>query len=144
MDRIVPCIMLIDDDRATTVYNEIIIEEHGAAQEIIIYNSPEEALIYLTTPFTDDKVNPDLILLDINMPRMDGWEFVEAYSNKLKETGDSKTIIMLSTTADKREYEMVETNQFLSGIKSKPLTFEALDDILDIYFKDVPCQQSDN
>lgn len=144
MDRIVPCIMLIDDDRATTVYNEIIIEEHGAAQKIIIYNSAEEALVYLTTPFTDNKANPDLILLDINMPRMDGWEFVEAYSDKLKETGASKTIIMLSTTADRREYEMVETNEFLSGIKSKPLTFEALDDILDIYFKNTPCQQPNN
>jgi len=139
MDRIIPCIMLIDDDRATTVFNELIIEEHGAAQEIIIYNSPEDALVYLTTPFKENKKSPDLILLDINMPRMDGWEFIEAYSNKLKEEANRKTIIMLSTTADRREYEMVETNEFLDGIKSKPLTFEALDQILAIYFDNTPC-----
>jgi len=139
MDRIVPCIMLIDDDRATTVYNEIIIEEHGVAKEILIYNSPEEALDYLTTPFTNKKMNPDLILLDINMPRMDGWEFIEAYSDTLKEEGRKKAIVMLSTTADKREYEMVDRNEFLNGIKSKPLTFEVLDEILDIYFNIPPC-----
>lgn len=134
MDRIVPCIMLIDDDRATTVYNEIIIEEHGGAQEVMIYNSPEEALTYLTTPFTEQKLNPDLILLDINMPRMDGWEFIEAYSEAKKGKIEGKTIIMLSTTADKREYEMAESNIFLHGIKSKPLTHESLDEILAIHF----------
>jgi len=139
MDRIIPCIMLIDDDRPTTVFNELIIEEHGAIQEIIIYNSPEEALVYLTTPFTDKKINPNLILLDINMPRMDGWEFIEAYSTKLKEEKNKRTIIMLSTTADRTEYEMVETHEFLSGIKSKPLTFEALDEIVAIYFNNVSC-----
>lgn len=139
MDRIVPCIMLIDDDRATTVYNEIIIEEHGAAQTVMIYNSPEEALIYLTTPFTEEKINPDLILLDINMPRMDGWEFIDAYS-QVKEGGIAdKTIVMLSTTADKREYDMAEANDFLKGIKSKPLTFETLDEILDIHFNNSLC-----
>ncbi len=139
MDRIVPCIMLIDDDRATTVYNEIIIEEHGAAHTIMIYNSPEEALVYLTTPFTEEKINPDLILLDINMPRMDGWEFIEAFS-QVKEGGIAeKTIVMLSTTADQREYEMAEANDFLRGIKSKPLTFEILDEILDIHFNHITC-----
>ncbi len=134
MNRIVPCIMLIDDDRATTVYNELIIEEHGAAQEVVIYNSAEEALTYLTTPFTKQKMNPDLILLDINMPRMDGWEFVEAYSLAKEENRTNRTIIMLSTTADKREYDMAAMNDFLHGIKSKPLTFETLDEILDIHF----------
>ena len=139
MDRIVPCIMLIDDDRATTVYNEIIIEEHGAAQTVMIYNSPEEALIYLTTPFTEEKMNPDLILLDINMPRMDGWEFVEAYSQDKAGGIATKTIVMLSTTADRIEYEMAEANDFLQGIKSKPLTFETLDEILAIHFNKFPC-----
>jgi len=134
--------MLIDDDRATTVYNEIIIEEHGAAKNIIIYNSPEEALIYLTTPFTDKKISPDLILLDINMPRMDGWEFIEAYKEAQKEGLANITIVMLSTTADKREYEMVETNELLSGIKSKPLSFEALDEILDIHFNNLSLTKS--
>ena len=137
MDRIVPCIMLIDDDRATTVYNEIIIEEHGGAQKVMIYNSAEEALTYLTTPFTEKKIRPDLILLDINMPRMDGWEFVEAYS-QAKESGiEGRTIVMLSTTADKREYDMAAANNFLQGIKSKPLTFETLDEILAIHFNNL-------
>ena len=125
--------MLVDDDRATIVYHELIIEEHGSVQKIICYNCPEKALEYLTTPSLDTKSNPDLILLDINMPRMDGWEFVEALNANLKKV---MPIIMLSTTADKREYEMVKENEFLLGIKSKPLTNSVLDEILDIYFNE--------
>ena len=136
MDRIIPCVMLIDDDIATTIYNEVIIEDAACAEKIIIQNSAEDALNYLSSPFDERNPNPDLILLDINMPKMNGWEFLEAYAELFKTIKARNTIIMLSTTSDSEEYETAKRHKLLKGIKSKPLTFDNLEEIVDIYFGD--------
>lgn len=135
MDRIVPCIILIDDDLATNVYNELIIDEVGCAQKVIVHDSAEEALTYLeSTSVENSSAHPNLILLDINMPRMNGWEFLEAFGESLETQLAGNIIIMLSTTSDKQEYERAINDPILKGIKSKPLTPENLEEILDIYY----------
>ena len=91
MKKKLHCIMLIDDDPATNFYHRIILRDGGWAQKIVEVKNGEEALQYLQTPFGIDNPRPSLIFLDINMPRMNGWEFLEAYkkliTNQIREFG---------------------------------------------------------
>ena len=79
----------------------------------------------------------DLIFLDINMPSMDGWEFLEKYKELKKENSAQIIIIMLTTSLNPddvlRAYQMPE----ISGFENKPLTTEKIDRIVKKYFGNV-------
>ncbi len=135
MERTIPCIMLIDDDVATTVYNEIIIEDSECVKEVISMNSAEHALAYLDAANNENLSKPNLILLDINMPTMNGWEFLDELNQLIVDNKTEKpVIIMLSTSSDKDEAEKVKNHRLINDIKSKPLTFEMVEELQDMYF----------
>jgi len=134
MEKTIPCVMLIDDDFTTNIYNEIIIEDTGYVDKIIIQSSAEDALEYLKTNFTEDHPHPDLIFLDINMPTMNGWDFLQSYSKHFKSDSPNNKIIMLSTTSDEEEIEKAKKIPILNGIKSKPLTIEIMEEIVATLF----------
>ena len=75
------CILLVDDDEPTNFLNQMVIEELDIAEQIRVAQNGQEALTYLKkTGIGDENFPlPDLILLDINMPAMNGWEFLERY-----------------------------------------------------------------
>lgn len=79
------CILLVDDDEATNFINEILIEECEIDTHIEICPTAESALKYLNSEVefngTIKYPQPGIILLDINMPGMDGWEFLDEYAN---------------------------------------------------------------
>jgi len=126
-------ILLIDDNAADNRYNQIILEEMNIADEIQIVENGIDALTLLTK---DDHVHPDLILLDINMPKMNGWEFLEAYK-KLNFQQQTKEIIVVLTTsrnpADKKRAAEIST---VAEFDIKPLTPEMLKNILEKYSHD--------
>ena len=76
----------------------------------------------------------DLILLDINMPAMNGWEFLSRYNKSAKITGNASVIVMLSTTLNPDDKLLAEELPAVSGFESKPLTREKLDRIVSFYF----------
>ena len=79
---------------------------------------------------------PDLIFLDINMPGMNGWEFLEEY-NKLDKEIQSRVMVIMLTTSDNPDDSMrAKTWGFVSDYITKPLTKERLKDIIDAHFKE--------
>lgn len=125
--------MLIDDNMDDNFIHERVIKKSGAADIVVAKQTGIDALEYLKSKNDNEDLHPDLIFLDINMPGMNGWEFLEEYE-KLDRQFQSKAIVIMLTTSDNPDDKMKVTN-LASVFKTKPLTKEMLEEIIDKYFK---------
>ena len=129
-------VLIIDDDDASNFFTRMVLEESGYIRNIQIAESGTEALEYLKTAKKHNDVLPDLIFLDINMPGMNGWEFIEEYK-KLDKELQSKIIVVMLATSDNPDHEMLaKTHNVVAGFRTKPLTQDMLENIMSKYFKD--------
>ena len=126
--------MLIDDDPGTNFYHRIILRNGGWANKIIEAKDGEDTITYLQQPFGADKPRPNLIFLDINMPRMNGWEFLEAYKNLNSAQRAENIVVMLSTSCNPDDFDQADKNSLISDYRSKPLTEEMLEKLLTTYW----------
>jgi CheY-like chemotaxis protein len=141
MKKKLNCILIIDDDEPTNFISNMLIEEAGCTEHIRVVQSGQTALNYLLNSECSGFPNknfpcPDLIFLDINMPAMNGWEFLHKY-NELKNGKKSEIkIIMLTTSLNPDDRLKVKEMIEVSDLESKPLTKEKLNRILKKYFSD--------
>jgi len=134
------CILVIDDDEPTNFFSQMILEELDCAEHIKTVQSGQEALEFLgktETPGADPDVypGPDLIFLDINMPAMNGWEFLEEY--KKISVKHPVIMVMLTTSLFPEDKSRAESTPEISGFENKPLTAEKVKAILEKYFLQV-------
>ena len=125
MNQKVKRAILIDDDQATNVYHKIIVEKTDVFEEYHIFDCALTALEFLKQL----EKGPELILLDINMPKMNGWEFLEAYE-QLDQTSELPKVIILTTSLGTFDKNKAESNEMVSGFRQKPLTSEMLREII--------------
>jgi len=129
------CIMLVDDDKNDNFFHEREIKKNNIETIVIVEESGTGALKYLKSMIDKKKIEPALIFLDINMPGMNGWEFLEEYNNLPKEIQSKVMIIMLTTSVRPEDIERAESYEFVLDYITKPLTKEKMKDINDKYFK---------
>ena len=91
-------ILLIDDDEITNFLNQTVIEEMGITDQVIVAFNGQEGLTYLQSLKCPEEF-PTLILLDINMPVLDGFSFVKEYRRLPKVNEASTKIVVLSTSS---------------------------------------------
>jgi CheY-like chemotaxis protein len=140
------CVLVIDDDEPTNFFNQMIVEQSGCTEKIKVAQSGQEALDYLSTSVElacqdESYPCPDLIFLDINMPAMDGWEFLEKYRNLKKERRNQVIVVMLTTSLFTEDMQKAETMPEISGFENKPLTPEKLEKILNRHFAKIQLEQ---
>ena len=133
------CILLADDDEPTNFLNRLVLEELGCTKQIKVVENGIQALEYLSKTDADNENYPlpELIFLDINMPAMNGWEFLERYSSLAKEQKAEVMIIMLTTSLNPEDRQKADGITEVTGFETKPLTAEKLGTLLEKYFPKV-------
>jgi CheY-like chemotaxis protein len=135
MNKNLRCIMLVDDNHDDNFFHEREIKKNNLTTTVIAKKTGLEALEYLKSKKDITHLQPDLIFLDINMPGMNGWEFLKEY-NRLGKNLQSNVIIIMLTTSDNPDDEArSKTWNFVSDYITKPLTKEIMKDIIKKYFK---------
>lgn len=135
MKKTLELVLLIDDNEADNYFHEEVIKDAEFSKRVVIRDSGVEALKYLTTEVDGKFPKPDLIFLDINMPKMNGWEFLERYE-KLSELQKSDIIlVMLTTSLNPGDRERAEEIDSIHDFINKPLSVELLQKFLEKYVK---------
>ena len=124
-------ILLVDDDPTSCFLTQYIIEEMQLTDQVYTLAGGREALDFIRLRGGLPDFCLDLILLDINMPDMDGFEFLEAFENlpnKLKSA-----VVMLTTSSNRRDVDKAKIYQVIDYL-NKPITEEKLTDIMNKHF----------
>jgi CheY-like chemotaxis protein len=133
MNKKLNCILLVDDDPDDNFFHQRIINKMQITLSIAVAKNGIEALEYLKK---ENQVIPELIFLDINMPKMNGWEFLEQYKLLDPKQKARITIMMLTTSANPDDIKRANEIEDVTGIKTKPLSVEMLTEILETHFQD--------
>jgi CheY-like chemotaxis protein len=128
-------ILLVDDDATTNYLNESLLRSLKVTDQFIIARDGLEALTLLQSQCVAPTTScPALILLDVNMPAMNGIEFLEAYKRLPQEHREAIIIVVLTTSMHSRDLARLHELP-IAGLASKPLTEEKIDTILQLHFK---------
>lgn len=121
--------MLIDDERFDQKMYQRIINRSGMVGEILPFIYADEALVYLKSP---DCKPIDVIFLDINMPRMNGFEFLSAATAALGAGFARMVVVMLTTSLEQSDRVRASAFPVVRRFISKPLTVDHLNDVADL------------
>ena len=134
------CILLIDDDEPTNFLNRMTLEQADCTHCVQTIQSGQEALDYLMHEgkyaHAQNCPHPDLIFLDINMPAMDGWEFLEKYRQLPQAQKASIVMIMLTTSLNPDDQQRAGAIPEIDGFEHKPHRNDRLKEVLKNYFPD--------
>lgn len=121
-------VLLVDDDENSNFINDWVIRQ-SFAENIITKQSAVSALEFLKSQSKFPENLPDFIFLDIRMPVMDGFGFLQEFNNLPLPVKEKCKIVVLSSSFNKNDYNKVMKNKYVYKYLKKPLSVEALTDI---------------
>ena len=118
--------LLVDDNDVDLFIQKRFIEIAGFAKDIKTYNSPSQAITYLQE---SDSKTPQIIFLDLNMPDMDGFGFLEKFLQLPKKIHEMVKVVILTSSSNHSDKKRAESYSSVTNFLSKPLSLEALKDL---------------
>ncbi|MFD2520376.1 response regulator [Emticicia soli] len=120
-------LLCVDDDKITLTFIKLVVTKASFAEEIFAKMNGKEAIDYYSelsaTPIED---YPELIFLDLNMPVMNGWEFLDEFTTNYYPKFNKTRIIILSSSTTPSEKAKALNYPMVIDFLSKPLTIHAL------------------
>ncbi|MFT7230066.1 MAG: CheY-like chemotaxis protein [Bacteroidia bacterium] len=113
-------VAIIDDDDIFQFTTKIKFEKLGLVENVMIFNDGEEAIQFIQSGNKEDM--PEILLLDINMPIVDGWDFLVLFEDVPREKQQMIEIIMLSSSINPDDVKRAEANPFVVDYITKPIS----------------------
>jgi CheY-like chemotaxis protein len=134
MKKPLKCVMLVDDNPNDNFFHTREIKKHDPSTIVITMENGPAALEYLKANHSPGYLLPDIIFLDINMPGMNGWEFLVEYHKLEKALHSGMIIVMLTTSEGMEEAERAIAWKLITDFCTKPLTKEKIGEIISRHF----------
>lgn len=122
-------VLLIDDSYIDNLINRKILENNNFAENIVVIDSPKNAIIFMKERVKENHNLPEIIFLDLRMPGMSGFDFLKELKT-IKGLKDLHLkIYILSSSLDPTDLRKTEENNLVSRFIGKPLTNKILEEI---------------
>ncbi len=130
------CVLLIDDNCADNFIHSKLLKEGGYTDNIVVRGNGLDALYYLKAA-NGTHAYPSLIILDINMPVMDGWEFLHEYTKLPAQDRKTYVVTMLTSSLSLKDKDRASKYSDIHSYMTKPLSADALDRLIQVNFPEL-------
>ena len=117
-------VCIIDDDRIYRYTVKHFLTQHFSQDEILEYENGEDALVSLSEQLESGNELPEVIMVDINMPIVDGWEFLEKFWSKVQHLVQLPKLYLISSSNSISTVDRASRLSYLQGYLTKPLNKE--------------------
>ena len=125
--------MLIDDDKIFVALTKMVIAETNFSGKIDVFENGQDALDFLAQITEKDELLPEIIFLDLNMPVLDGWGFLEEFTLMKPKIEKEITIYIVSSSVSPHDINRAKNINIVSGFIIKPVTKDKYKDIIKNY-----------
>lgn len=115
-------VFIIDDDSIHQRIAQIMIEKHNLFDSCKSFTEAQQALDFLKDNRNDPDALPDVILLDLNMPAVDGWDFLNVFEELKKDLKKTIRIYIVTSSVDEKDRVRSQSYSTVCGFISKPLS----------------------
>lgn len=129
-------VILIDDNEVDLLLHEKLITLQQISRTVLAFNNANKALEFLSSNITLSRIPPTVLLLDIQMPEMDGFEFLEAFDNYPYKIKSQCHVVMVSSSLDYGDINRTQANPLVVKLLRKPLLAKELKTTIHDIFKD--------
>jgi len=127
-------VLLVDDDADCNFFHQRIVSRTDCAEKVYVASDGQEALEFLQFRLDWKPQGSAIIFLDLNMPRLNGWEFLEEYVKIKDKINTNIVVILLTSSFNPDDREQAAICSGLDGFRSKSLTKDILNQILEKHF----------
>ncbi|WP_024768357.1 response regulator [Aquimarina macrocephali] len=132
MPQNIESVCIIDDDHIYINLLSKIIELKKLSESVLVFNNGKEALDFFLQSLLKEENEevPQIIFLDLNMPVMDGWEFLNEFSKIKNQIRKKISLYVVSSSIDSRDIERAKSIDIVSDYLTKPIKLDDFERIL--------------
>jgi response regulator RpfG family c-di-GMP phosphodiesterase len=128
--------IIVDDDPTNNMICKMTLKNTLGEVDMKIFTAPEEGLSFIKNNFNRDSEHT-ILFLDLNMPTLTGWQFLEQYEEFSAEVKMQINIYLLSSSIDKRDWDESKKNKYVKGFLVKPMYRETILSIAEKEFQSI-------